>query len=640
MKSIRRLYFYLVALISIEVVLWGLVGLLRSIVDQTVSGGAEALAQALALILVGVPIFLIHWLWAQRASARDDEEKTASARAVFLYAILLGTLIPVVQNLLSFIDRSLVQTTGLGVARAFSSFREQTLADNLIAILMNGIVAMYFWNILRGEWATITDPLTPLKGGGKENFSDVRRLYRYIWMLYGLLMTVFGAQQILRFLFYIPGDVLGELGREVVVNGTALLFVGTPVWVYTWRVIQDSLADSAEMGSTLRLGILYLLALGGVITVITVAYSVVNTILLWLFGGDSTFRDFVREIGGPISIGIPLGAVWAYYGHWLTRHIEAMGDRVRQAGTKRLYNYVLSFIGLVVAFIGVAMLFSFIIDTVTNRDFLTNEFMRSNLASSISSMLVGLPLWLMMWRPMQAEALAQGEMGDHARRSVLRKTYLYLALFASVIGGMATAVGLVYQLIIVVLQGVTGSSFANDVLNLTQLLFLFGVVLLYHLNVLRTDGTSTADQLAEKQSAFNVLIVDSGDGFVDSVKAALMKMESKVQTTVASPGEKPQGDFTAIILSGSLAVADAPEWIRSFNGNRIVVQNEAKGIVWSDDAAQAAQSIQQLAEGQEIHMQKQSRSAWMYVVYVFAALFALQLLFILLAMGISLVTGF
>src|SRR4030095_5267416 len=65
MKSIRRLYFYLVAFISIEVVVWGLIGLLRSIVDETVSGGAEALAQALALILVGVPIFLIHWLWAQ-----------------------------------------------------------------------------------------------------------------------------------------------------------------------------------------------------------------------------------------------------------------------------------------------------------------------------------------------------------------------------------------------------------------------------------------------------------------------------------------------------------------------------------------------------------------------------------------------
>ena len=89
MKSIRRLYFYLVAFISIEVVLWGLVGLLRSIVDRTIAGGADALARALALILVGVPIFLVHWLWAQRAAARDEEERTATLRAVFFYAILL-----------------------------------------------------------------------------------------------------------------------------------------------------------------------------------------------------------------------------------------------------------------------------------------------------------------------------------------------------------------------------------------------------------------------------------------------------------------------------------------------------------------------------------------------------------------------
>src|SRR5512138_2959016 len=152
MKSIRRLYFYLVAFISVEVVVWGLVGLLRSIVDRRISGGADALAQALALILVGVPIFLIHWLWAQGVSGRDDEEKTASIRAVFLYGILLATLIPVAQNLLSFIDRSLVGVTGLGVERAFRSFREQTIADNLIAIGMNGIVAAYFWNVLGGDW--------------------------------------------------------------------------------------------------------------------------------------------------------------------------------------------------------------------------------------------------------------------------------------------------------------------------------------------------------------------------------------------------------------------------------------------------------------------------------------------------------
>jgi hypothetical protein len=606
MKSIRRLYFYLVAFISIEVVLWGLVGLLRSVVDRTVVGGADALARALALILVGVPIFLIHWLWAQRAAAQDEEEKTATLRAVFLYAILLATLIPVVQNLLSFVDRSLVQGAGLGVGRAFSAFRNQTLGDNLIAILMNGIVAAYFWNVLRGEWATLPD---------RQSFTEVRRLYRYIWMLYGLLMTVFGAQQLLRFFFYIPGGTLGSLGRDVAVNGIALLVVGTPVWVYSWNVIQRSVVEPAEMSSPLRLGVLYLLALGGVITVITTAGIVVDRLLSWLLGADWTFQTFMQQIGGPISIGVPLGLVWAYYGYWLNRHIDAIGDPVRQAGMKRLYNYILALIGLVVAFLGVAELFSFIINMITGSGILMSDSTRGGLAASISSLIVGLPLWLVMWRPMQAQALVQGELGDHARRSVIRKAYLYLVLFGSVIGGMAAAVGLVYQLIRVVLTGETGSSFVNDLLNTVQLLFLFSVVLVYHFNVLRQDGIATADALA-----------------------ALAKLGTKARVTVTSPQTKPEGDFDALLLDGTLAV-DAPEWVRSFNGNRIVVRNEAKDIVWADDTLQAAQSVQQLAEGQEIRRQRTGRSVWTILVYVFAALFLLQLLLVLLTLGISLVVG-
>ena len=126
-------------------------------------------------------------------------------------------------------------------------------------------------------------------------------------------------------------------------------------------------------------------------------------------------------------------------------------------------------------------------------------------------------------------------MGDHARRSVIRKTYLYLVLFASVIGGMATAVGLVYQLIRVVLTGDAGNEFCKHSLNLTQLLFLFGVVMVYHLNVLRADGASTADSLAEKQNEYSVLIVDSGNGFVESVKAALMKLGPNAPVTVTPP---------------------------------------------------------------------------------------------------------
>ena len=628
MKSIRRLYFYLVAFISIEVVLWGLVGLFRSIVDDVISGGADALAQALALILVGVPFFLVHWLWAQRAANRDEEEQNASIRAVFLYGILLATLIPVAQNLLSFIDRSLVQLAGLGVGRAFRSFSEQTLADNLIAIAMNGVVALYFWNILRSDWRKLTE---------RENYADVRRLYRYLWMLYGLVLTVYGAQQILRFLFYVPGGLLGYLGREVAINGLALLIVGTPIWVYSWRIIQDSLADPAEMRSNLRLGILYLLSLGGVITVITMTWIVLNTILNILLGQHMSTAEFIQKVGGPVSVGIPLGMVWAYYGYWLNRHIQVAGDRVRQAGLKRLYNYALAFIGLVVAFVGMTTLLSFLIDMLTGFGIVFSDAMRNSLAASLSSLIVGLPLWLVMWRPMQAEAMSEGELGDHARRSLVRKTYLYLALFASVIGCMSIAVALVYNLLRAVLTGHGGSDFTNTVLNLVQLLFLFGVTLVYHLSVLRADGASTADSLAERQKEYPILLVDSGDGFVEQVRIALAKFAPNAPVIVTDPSSKPEGNFRALIVGGSLAAGDAPDWIRSFNGDRVIVRDDAQNLVWADDAPQAAQSIQKLAEGENIQRQKPARSPWIILIYIFAALFGLLLVTMLLSIGISLV---
>jgi hypothetical protein len=143
MKTIRRLYFYLVALISVEVVLWGLINLLRSIANQTVGGASEALARALALTLVGLPIFLVHWLWAQRLSDSDDEERTASLRALFLYGILLGTLIPLIQNLFALVNRGLLTVTGLQTGRALLG-SSGTAIDNLIAISINGLVAFYF----------------------------------------------------------------------------------------------------------------------------------------------------------------------------------------------------------------------------------------------------------------------------------------------------------------------------------------------------------------------------------------------------------------------------------------------------------------------------------------------------------------
>lgn len=626
MKTVRRLYFYAVALISIEVVLWGLINLLRSIVSQTVGGTAEALARALALTLVGLPIFLFHWLWAKRLAAADDEERGASLRAVFFYGILLGTLIPLIQNLLALVNRTLLGLMRLEPGRAIFG-PTQTAPDNLIAIAINGLVALYFWNVLRAQWADL-----PSSG----NFADVRRLYRYIWVIYGLLMTIFGAQQILRFLFFVPSGLLGELTRDTVVNGLALLVIGTPIWMVAWRVVQASLADVSERDSNLRLSILYILALSGVITVLTTAGLVLSTLISRLLGTHMTASDFVNRIGGPISIGVPLGAVWAYYGNWLSRHIESIAEPVRQAGMKRLYFYILSALGLGGAFIGIAWLIRWIIDRFTGGGIVMDDALRSSLAGAISLIAASLPLWLVAWRARQAEALNPGDVGDHARRSIVRRAYLYLALFAGVIGGMISAVALVFQLVKLALTRVREATFLASVLNDAQLLVLFSILLAYHLVVLRRDGRSAAQALAKKQRLFKVLVVDSGREFAAAVKSAISKVAPSVPVTVSS--RQPRGKFDALVVSGSRLLA-APQWMRTFRGSRIVVPDEADGLVWAGGVSgapiqKAALAVRQLAEGQGVR-QRAAGSGWMVVVYVAAALFGLELIFTLVALVLS-----
>ena len=639
MKTIRRLYFYLVALISLEVVLWGLINLLRTMFASGLTfPGADTLAQALALIFVGLPIFAVHWLWAQRASSKDPEEHAATLRALFLYAVLLMTLIPVVQNLLALINRSLVVSAGIESYRAVIG-GTQTWVDNLIAILLNLVAAAYFFNILRGNWATLAE---------QENFANVRRLYRYIWVLYALLMTVFGAQQDIRFLFYLPAAALGAQGREMCINGLALMLVGTPVWVYTWNLCQSALAEPIERGSTLRLTVLYLLALAGVIVVLSTAGILLNEILLRLFGAEIAWRELLSQIGAPISVGVPLAVVWAYYGAWLGREIDSVSDETRRAALRRVYLYILALIGVVATFIGLTLLLSFIISILTSNA-LWGEALRPRLSGAIATLLAGLPLWLAAWRPMQAEALDPGNMGDHARRSLVRRSYLYLAIFTTVIGGMASAIFLVYTLLFGFLDH-RSASFLTEVFNGLQLLSLFAAFLIYHLTALRQDGGRAAEALASRQAGFAVLIFENlGSNFAAPVADAIKRASGSIPVAIQAVEQGvPEGASVvqAVVLPASLAL-DPPEalrlWLKDYTGSKLVVPANLPGWYWlggaqKNDPGVTAQIIRQMAEGQEIHTSS-GTPAWQVVVYVFAALFGLELLGLLFSLGISLIVG-
>ena len=219
MRTIRRIYFYLVSFISILTLVWGITNLLRSIANRQTTGDQSTILSAgLAQILVSIPIFLLHWLIVQRDARKSEEEKNSLVRALFFYAISISTLIPVVQNFMALLNRLLLQGVRLNPQRAVFG-GNQSLSDNLIAVVVNLILAVYFFRILQSEWSTSTD---------NGNLVDLRRLYRYVWMLYSLGLTVLGVQKLTAFIL-VWQQSIGTTGKEQLGNAVTLLIVGVPL---------------------------------------------------------------------------------------------------------------------------------------------------------------------------------------------------------------------------------------------------------------------------------------------------------------------------------------------------------------------------------------------------------------------------
>jgi hypothetical protein len=256
-------------------------------------------------------------------------------------------------------------------------------------------------------------------------------------------------------------------------------------------------------------------------------------------------------------------------------------------------------------------------------------------------------LWLLTWRPMQADALAEGDAGEHSRRSIIRRTYLYLALFAGVIGGMVSAVALVYQLVNALLSGDPPADFLPSLLNAAQLLALFAVLLVYHLNSMRRDSAQTDQSLEERQRGFPVLLLDPGnEAFVKAVKAAMTKHAPHVPLVVRSVSESADTDEAkAVILPASLAL-DPPEalrkWLQGFSGEKIVVGDiipeggtSSGWILTALTPEQAARSARQAAEGEDVRLARPS-AAWNVVQTIAVVIVGVEILFFLFAIGISL----
>ncbi len=646
MQIIRRFYFYLVTFISLEVVIWGVILLARTLISPLPIASASALlASGLSLVLVGLPIFLLHWITAERDALRSEEERSTRVRAIFLYGATLAVLIPVAQNVLAILDRLLLQLLGVPVSAAFLG-ANQSLADNLVAIAINLVAWAYLERVLRADREAWLED---------NHLAETRRLYRYTWLVYALALTVMGTQRILDFLLSAPFDpqaLAFTALAGIAANGIALALVGAPIWAWIWRLIQKALLKQpAERSAPLHLAVMYAVALLSAVIFVVAAAVFLAGMLQWLLEPNLSVTQFLDQESSSLSLAVPMAALWAYFSRERLRAARAESDPLHRAGLDRLYFYLLALTGNAATFLGLTWLIWPLTSMLMDRQPLTAPVVLDSLSSALGMLLVGLPVWISTWSPMQAEALRPAHAGDAARQSLVRRGYLYLVLFLTVVGAMAFGGTLLY----LVLSNLLGSRSPDFVLVLVRRLFGLALVLVwlgYHWNVLRADQRRAHKALAERYTRFPVLIVQADDHpFAVDLAGALQRESPGLPVAVhrldLSPLSDDLSEAKAVVLPAGLA-ARPPEalrlWLNEYPGHRLLAPLPAGGMTFvgasprSDRelVEQTVSAVRSLAEGRPVRA-RAPINPWLVAGGALGALLLLFVLFGLISTILSVV---
>jgi cytochrome c biogenesis protein CcdA len=608
MRTIRRLYFYLVTFISLEVVIWGAIRLARSAFHTSPDQSqTDLLARGLSLVLAGLPIFLLHWVIVEREAARDIEEQNTKLRGVFLYSIQIATLIPVVQNIIALVSRATISLFGADPLNAIFG-ANQTWQDNILAVVINLLVSLNFFSILRRNWRAVFEE-SPLP--------VIRRLYRYVWVVYGLILVAGGCQLIFNFIFLLPGG-LNNAPLDRLGNGVAVLLAGIPLWFFIWNLIQRSLGSEDENRSILRLAVLYFLSLLGALIGLIAFGAVLAEGLSWALGDPHQVGGFFTAQSYNLGLAIPTLVIWIYFNKILQQFIHGELDELLAMGMRNLYRYILAFGGNIVVYGGLWQLLGSFMELLTGK-WAIYRFIAAPLGAGLAGLLIGLPLWLVPWNSIQKEALPLSDLGDHVRRSRIRRAFLYLALFTSVVGSMISAGTALYYLAQSWLGGFP-ENFGIELVHKAITFVLFLIWLMYYLQVVRKDGNMAQKTLSQRHAIFPVIIFQVGQdsAFSDELKHELQHEAPRLPVLVHHIDTQSMEivkDSKAAILPADV-VLNPPDvfrrWLDEYNGERIIVPLPVKGWTWAGVqqknlrkmSQKTAQSILHLAEGMKIENNK------------------------------------
>lgn len=616
MSLLRRSYVFLASAVALQAVAWSLISIVRNLVEGG-GGPQEALAFQVAVVVIGLPIYLFHWRWAERLASSDDEERASPARRLYLYGMLALFLIPFLANAFSLCAAILRAPLPDAAVPSVGGLREAA-TENISAMVVLAALLVYHWRVVVYDRREV---------GESGRSALIRRTYALGFSALGLAMSGLGFIHLTEWLLMQIGSPTGVwLGSSTLVAGEiARLAIGVPLWIAAWRW-QEELAEDeiAERESALRFFFLY----AALFVVVVVGLSHVAMIIA---GGLQRVLGLpaAGDIRQALPVVIVLAVGWAYFAAVLRRDSTLVGDEGRRAGLQRLYRYLIAGISLAAFVFGFGGLLAVVVSMVGSGGEFTDP-LREQLAWSTALLVVGIAVWIPIWRRLQGRALEPGGVGAGERTSIVRKGYLYFFLFVATVTVLSSAVYVVARLIMWLLGTGEAGELAGD-LSRSIAYGLVGVgVWIYQGLVLRRDGEMEDEDLRAKLSSVRAVVLDDGDGswganLVSRLKADLPGLDVSAHGLTSDAAEamgapyEPEAAAEAasqadvVVAPWSVLTEGEPDdraggLLRSASGHRVLVPRSMPrwhiaGLERYDQdelLVQAKAAVQQIAQGEEV----------------------------------------
>jgi len=510
----RRFYIYAVSAICLNAVAWSIISLLRDLLISGFGSSTQAVAFQMAVILIGLPIFLVHWMWAQRLARQDEEERGAGLRRLYLYGTQASFLVPIIDSSFALISTLLFIPSGKLPRYHYPPLSSSELILYYLLALIVLLPLWYFQRSANREDAAVVPE--------SNSAAVVRRLFVFGFSTAGLSMTTVAIINLFRWLlFLIRGDAVERVSFGAgPVYEVARLILGLPLWLIFWRWAERLFAgpNEQERASALRKFYLYSAVFVSAMATVTSITFVLEGFFRRLlkvpsFGGG---QDDIRV---PISIIVGSALVWAYHALVLRDDANVAKDLPRQRGIMRMHGYLIATIGLGAFLVGLSGDLSVLIRAVKEAAF--DAGLAGQLSWFAALTIAGLPVWFIPWGLAQRRSELVAEEGTGERRSAVRKGYLYFFIFVATMTVLSSVVFLVFKFLSMFF-GDPAPSLSEIGQPLAYSLIAVGVWL-YHGSALRDDGRRVLEDQKARLEEGVVAVVDLGEErdlreFVEMIK--------------------------------------------------------------------------------------------------------------------------